>query len=498
MARTCAREPGFLQDETEFQKQMESVVSALRDRMRFYKLRISHSAIQQCHAFNSDAIDNAPETIHDHNDPGRVEWLRARKVNKDYVVGDEVLRAADPEEWLVRWPIARGFNTAGYASKSVQEVLGDMELIWVDIIEQKLGIPRKDFPIYNVILVVPDLCEPHYLSTMTTFLLRDLGFRQLAPQPSSLAAAYGAGLGTALVVDVGAHTTSIACVDEGFLIADTRLNLDLGGDDITELLLRLLGRAGNPWAASADLSRLDTWLVAEKLKYEHCSLAEEHVALNPHSFTVRGPGAREATKWRIKTYDEPVLAAMVLFEPQAVDYDAKRARSRPVAPPDGVTEEMIETAPGEVSTQAMAFSTQHLQPHVDVPRESAKLPLDVGVFNSARASGGEEKVRKMLSNVLLVGGGAAKIGGVNSALETRLAAIAQNRVLGLERLADVPAQMKIQTPTTGGKVDSRVLCWKGGSVLARMDTVNDFWICKEEWDMVGQRGTKERWWYMSL
>ena len=38
----------------------------------------------------------------------------------------------------------------------------------------------------------------------------------------SLAATYGAGISNACVVDIGATTTSIACVDEGLVLPDTR------------------------------------------------------------------------------------------------------------------------------------------------------------------------------------------------------------------------------------------------------------------------------------
>lgn len=38
----------------------------------------------------------------------------------------------------------------------------------------------------------------------------------------SLAATYGAGISNACVVDIGATKTSIACVDEGLVLSDTR------------------------------------------------------------------------------------------------------------------------------------------------------------------------------------------------------------------------------------------------------------------------------------
>jgi len=57
---------------------------------------------------------------------------------------------------------------------------------------------------------------------------------------------------------------------------------------------------------------------------------------------------------------------------------------------------------------------------IDIPFEASKLPLDVAIFNSARAAGGDDKIRKYLQAVLVIGG-TALIPGMAHALESRLA-----------------------------------------------------------------------------
>ena len=44
----------------------------------------------------------------------------------------------------------------------------------------------------------------------------------LTGRQESLAATYGAGISNACVVDLGAVKTSVACVDDGLVIPDTR------------------------------------------------------------------------------------------------------------------------------------------------------------------------------------------------------------------------------------------------------------------------------------
>lgn len=64
-----------------------------------------------------------------------------------------------------------------------------------------------------------------------------------------------------------------------------------------------------------------------------------------------------------------------------------------------------------VPTQPNGFS-------FDVCFEASKLPLDIAIFNSTRATGGEEKIRKYLQAVLVVGG-TALTQGIVHALESR-------------------------------------------------------------------------------
>jgi actin-related protein 8 len=56
--------------------------------------------------------------------------------------------------------------------------------------------------------------------------------------------------------------------------------------------------------------------------------------------------------------------------------------------------------------------------NIDIPFEASKLPLDVAIFNSTRAAGGHDKIRKYLQAVLVIGG-TALVPGMSHALESR-------------------------------------------------------------------------------
>ncbi|KAG7094059.1 hypothetical protein E1B28_007678 [Marasmius oreades] len=540
-----------------FEEKLAAIVLSLRDRMRFYKLRVTPNANNIATTFNEQF---RPEYIQEHNDPYRVDWIN--ESDENVLVGEKALRLADPQasSYVARWPIyGHNFNTRDYSSK--QMVLNDIETILCATLKEQLRIDPSDYGKYSVVLVIPDLYDRAYVRDLVHLLLVSMGFKQLCAQQESLAATYGAGISSACVVDIGAKITSIACVDEGLVISDTRMTLNFGGDDITELFFVLLERIGFPYR-EADLARSYDWNVIDALKCNLCTLSEVDVALNLYDFVVRKPG-QPAEKYGLRTYDEIILAPMAFFEPRVIEFDRKRVGFVDNPNPD-VTEEILEH-PTDHITSAMMISTQHLmsvpdsavgehpdekdiaiqndipmvenenavpvsaemtetsmdaididddskssvaqqspsksvtkpptpEPSTDTPGgfdidvsfEASKLPLDVAIYNSARAAGGDEKIRKYLQAVLVVGG-TASISGMGHALDSRLQAISTPLVLNMEKVQIIPPPKD---------VDPQVLVWKGAAVLGKMEGASELWMTPQDWDVLGMRGLKERCFYL--
>ncbi|TFK75011.1 actin-like ATPase domain-containing protein [Pluteus cervinus] len=539
-----------------FDAKVSTIVTALRDRMKFYKLRITPNATSIASTFNEQF---QPEIIAEHNDPFRIEWIR--QSDEHTIVGETAHQIADPQQsgYLIRQPIlGTSFNTRDYPS--IQAILSDLEVVIETTLKEKFNINRADYANYSIVLVIPDFYDRSYVRELVNLLLMTMGFKQLCAQQESLAATYGAGISNACVVNIGATTTNIACVDEGLVISDTRMSLNMGGDDITEFLYVLLGRIHFPYR-DCDLACSYDWNVMEDLKTRLCTLLEGDVALNLYDFAVRRPD-RPTEKYGLRAYDEMILAPMCLFEPRVIEFNRKRAGLRPYS--SDVTDEIIEHQ-GDHVTNAMMISTQHLmalaappdgmetplktatappsgsntpkaepegrnavdemvalsvdggdaaegedtkpttgrastsktqqnpQPlqypgglSIDVCFEASKLPLDVAIFNSTRAAGGDEKIRKYLQAVLVIGG-TARISGMAPALESRLQAIATPLVPNMEKVQIIPPPKD---------VDHRVLVWKGAAVLGKMDGVSELWITPRDWDLLGMRGLKERCFYL--
>lgn len=51
---------------------------------------------------------------------------------------------------------------------------------------------------------------------------------------------YAMALPTAVVVDIGSTKTSVCCIEEGIIITKSIIRKNFGGDDMTNLLFKLV------------------------------------------------------------------------------------------------------------------------------------------------------------------------------------------------------------------------------------------------------------------
>ena len=113
----------------------------LRGRMDFYKLRIAPDASSKASTFNAQCqAEILP------NDASPIDFIYESE--KDVLIGEEVLRLADPQKmgYAIRHPIqANKFNTMDYPHK--QMILDDLETIISMTLSDKLGIERKDYKV---------------------------------------------------------------------------------------------------------------------------------------------------------------------------------------------------------------------------------------------------------------------------------------------------------------------------------------------------------------
>ncbi|KAJ2420901.1 actin-like protein arp8, partial [Coemansia sp. RSA 2524] len=321
-----------------------------------------------------------------------------------------------------------------------------------------------------------------------------MGFAHLLVQQSSALVTFGAGFSSACVVDVGAQKTSITCVEDGHCSPESRVTTMYGGDDITRFLYHLFVRSHFPYA-NARLSRSHDWMLLNDLRERFCTVNLSDVNIRLHSFFVRTPNAN-TLKYEFKAYDEPYQAPLCLFYPEIMDayYEVPNYGESFVGDVTPTRFGILPTRAESVVEPAIVPQTDAIDvpvdpptvPHTFVPDPQAqfmRMPLDAAITHSIVHSGSIDRARKMYASIVIVGGGVAFIPGFDSLLSSRLLQIRPDYLPSVDRI-DIVAPPR--------DLDPRVLAWKGGAVLSRLDTAREMWVSQKEWADFGSRMLRDR------
>lgn len=106
-----------------------------------------------------------------------------------------------------------------------------------------MRLPRKNLEQFNCILVVPDLFVKHHLRYIVHMLLARLKFKSLFLHTESVLATFAMAMSTACVVDIGSSKISVSCIDEGLVVPKSIQRRHYGGDQLNEMLYRLISRS---------------------------------------------------------------------------------------------------------------------------------------------------------------------------------------------------------------------------------------------------------------
>ncbi|KAJ0970301.1 hypothetical protein J5N97_023178 [Dioscorea zingiberensis] len=143
---------------------------------------------------------------------------------KKFICGEDALKISSTEPYCLHRPIRRGhFNVSEHYSP--QQVFGDLYTIWDWILTEKLHLIQDKRYLYSVILVVPETFDNREIKEMLSIVLRDLEFGSAVVHQEGLAAAFGNGLSTACVVNIGAEVTSVICIEDGAALPTTSMIL---------------------------------------------------------------------------------------------------------------------------------------------------------------------------------------------------------------------------------------------------------------------------------
>lgn len=103
-----------------------------------------------------------------------------------------------------------------------------------------MSLPAANFKHFSVVLVLPDSFIRHHVRYLLNMIFVKMGFKSAFVHVESIMSSYAMGAQTACIVDIGSSKTSVCCVDDGVIINKTIIKKNFGGDDISELLYRLI------------------------------------------------------------------------------------------------------------------------------------------------------------------------------------------------------------------------------------------------------------------
>lgn len=344
--------PGQNSDEESVDTNIGYLRDYLRNRLRQNKLTTDWKEGQRVNNANAKA---KPESIPEHNDPRRIDWTELEE-GRPFHVGNDAIRLPASAGWRIRYPLLqRRLNGRDWSS--TQLLLDDIAIILQESLRTELDIKPADYSKYQVVLIVPDHGDRYYVTEMANILFNVMGFKEIAIHQESYCAIFSAGMSSACVVDIGAQETSVTCVEEGTVNADTRITLSYGGDDVTVALKALLERSSFPYR-DLDLAKAQDWIMLDQLKIRICTLEEHLVANTPWEFYVLSEGLTK--KYMLRTYDENVLAPLCFFDTRMINFDSKKGgNSLNLHSPD--VDDLIKSHYDE-ATGAMKACTAHLFP----------------------------------------------------------------------------------------------------------------------------------------
>lgn len=250
-------------------------------------------------------------------------------------------------------------------------------------------------------------------------------------------AAFAAGRTTALVVDLGASSSHVVPIWEGFLIPHAMRQLGVAGAQLTEYLARLLTEQGHYFTTAEQLETVSR--VKEQLAY---------AALDPELEWARYGGPRRGT---------PPAAAPRPGRPAPERAEeAPRALAAAFELPDGSTLQL--------GSEPFRCAEALFRPSLLGREEPGLSECALGAIADVAVD-----LRRDLFAAVVLSGGTSLLAGLRERLEADLAGGAATGV-------------RVRVHAAEGR---QLLPWQGGALLSSLPGFGQMWISRAEYEAGG-------------
>lgn len=390
-----------------------------------------------------------------------------------------------------------------------------------------------------VALVVPETSQRRDVAAFirSIFESRSLQTAAIFVHQSAVSCALGAGLATCTVVDIGHSATTIACVDDGMVMGETRVHLEYGSWHIQSAFEMLLESTSNlhrfletmPGVDDKPLSPLE---IAEDRNAVIAKIAEQTGGFDPEEndtltvAIVKLPSGRDLRVMLglgIKSipcyglvHPKLLTSSMICMRDKREVFERDRYNRN--SDDDNfacIYNELKRTGIASAALPMGVFANDRGQPAEKTLDKRFASVVDAVIWSVGKAvelkkpeqSRAVENYRRYVNAIVLAGGGAS-IDGIALALEARIkkgfldiglnvadvTVIDGGKGKGDEELQAAAAVLK-DTSTPGDLVDdtdTASLPWKGGAVMVEADALNEYWVYRDDWEVKDVRAIREK------
>ncbi|EMP27890.1 Actin-related protein 8, partial [Chelonia mydas] len=446
----------------------------------------------------------------------------------EYLVGEEALYVNPLDCYNIHWPIRRGqLNLHPGPGGSLTAVLADLEVIWSHVIQKYLEIPLKDLKYYRCILLIPDIYNKQHVKELVHMILMKMGFSGLTSKPALWQVTH------ALCLLVKRPNLSLQ-----YKAVVPNLSVGIAHSYSQQTVVGAKHPAAKKRQRKEALPLKCCREMAMLLGGILAGGSQDISGLQDHEFQIRHPDS-PALLYQFRLGDEKLQAPMALFYPatfgivgQKMTSLQHRSQGDPEDPHDehyllatqskqeqsakatadrksmskpggfegdlrGQSSDISERMyPQEVelgSSQSDCIiagneSEEPLAAHMSRKTaisqfEGKALGLDKAILHSIDCCASDDTKKKMYSSILVVGGGLM----FHKAQE-----FLQHRILNKMPPSFRRVVENVEVITRPKDMDPRLIAWKGGAVLACLDTTQELWIYQREWQRFGVRMLRER------
>ncbi|ODQ64225.1 actin-related protein 4 [Nadsonia fulvescens var. elongata DSM 6958] len=329
--------------------------------------------------------------------------------------------------------------------------------IWEYSITHGLKIDEPKDGEYPLMITEEVWTTPNARNKLAELAFEEFNVPAFSTVKNPLCAAYGSAKPTALVVDVGAQTTSVNAVIDGSIIPKSSLHTRFAGDFLNAHILAHL--------SSRNIQVVPTFAVAKRA-------------------SVSGLQGQAITSELKKFKEDYVTPSFNMYEIQQVINEFKESVSqvcdtpftiqnplarltRPFEFPDGFN---TIFGPERLSTMEPLFRpSAYPLPGVNIPENS--LGLTELIYHSVVNASDSPDVQATLLNNIVVTGGSTLLSGL------------ANRVV--YDLIQMLPTLRNRIHGSPYAIERKSAVWTGASVLASMGNFENNWVTKAEWDEFG-------------